>query len=60
MMPTEQHFREQMRKLDVRKNDAIVCYDKVGMLSAPRAFWMLKGFGAPNVYLLNGSFKMWE
>jgi thiosulfate/3-mercaptopyruvate sulfurtransferase len=30
------------------------------MLSAPRAFWMLKTFGAPNVFILNGTFSKWE
>ena len=46
--------------MDVRKTDYIICYDKVGMLSAPRAYFMFKSFGAPNVYVLNGTFKKWE
>jgi thiosulfate/3-mercaptopyruvate sulfurtransferase len=49
-----------MKKIDMRKSDTIVCYDKAGMLSAPRAYWMLRNFGAPNVYLLNGAYKKWE
>lgn len=49
-----------MKKLDVRKNDTVVVYDKVGMLSSPRAFWLLKLFGLPNVHLLNGTFAKWE
>ena len=48
-----------MKQLDVRKSDIIVCYDK-GMISAPRAYFMLKAFGAPNVYVLNGMFKKWS
>jgi 3-mercaptopyruvate sulfurtransferase SseA len=35
-----------MKHIDVRVNDYIVCYDKSGMLSSPRAYWMFKVFGA--------------
>jgi thiosulfate/3-mercaptopyruvate sulfurtransferase len=49
-----------MRKLNIRKSDIVVVYDKVGMLSSPRAFWLLKLFGMPNVHLLNGTFSKWE
>lgn len=49
-----------MKSLDVRMNDYIICYDKIGMLSAPRAYWMLKVFGAQNVYILNGTFSKWK
>lgn len=49
-----------MQKLDIRKSDNIVCYEKNSILYAPRAFWMLKTFGAPNVYLLNTTFEKWE
>jgi thiosulfate/3-mercaptopyruvate sulfurtransferase len=38
----------------------VVVYDKIGMISAPRAFWMLKTFGHPNVYILNGCFMKWQ
>jgi thiosulfate/3-mercaptopyruvate sulfurtransferase len=48
-----------MQLLNVRKNDIIVVYDKIGMVSAPRAFWMLKAFGIENVAILNGSFNKW-
>ena len=56
MLPTEQQFRDIMTEIDVRTNDIIVCYDKAGMLSAPRALWMFKTYGAKNVYLLNGTY----
>lgn len=48
-----------MRKLDVRRSDLIVVYDKLGMLSAPRAFWLFKTFGIPNVKILNGTYSKW-
>jgi thiosulfate/3-mercaptopyruvate sulfurtransferase len=49
-----------MKNLNVRVKDYIICYDKSGMLSSPRAYWMFKVFGAPNVYILNGTFSKWK
>ena len=44
-----------MKALDIRITDTIVCYDFLGMLAAPRVSWMLRTFGAKNVFVLNGS-----
>ena len=60
MIPSIEEFGETMRKCDVRKNDIVVVYDCVGMLSSPRAYWMMKLFGMPNVMILNGTFSKWE
>ena len=59
-VPSEESFADNMRKLDVRKSDIVVVYDKVGMLSSPRAVWLLKTFGVSNVLLLNGTFSKWD
>ena len=57
MLPPEEHFINLMKNvLDVRKSDIIVVYDKYRNISAPRNYWMLKTFGAPEVYILNGTF----
>ena len=60
MIPSQDYFIHKMKELDIRIDDLIVVYDKTGMTSAPRAFWMFKAFGAPNVSILNGSFFKWE
>ena len=49
-----------MKLVNVRKSDTVVVYDKVGMISAPRAYWMLKTFGVKNVLILNGVFTKWQ
>lgn len=46
--------------MDVRKSDIIVVYDKYRNISAPRNYWLLKTFGAPEVYILNGTFAKWQ
>ena len=48
-----------MKAINVRKNDYIVVYDKIGKVSAPRAYWILKTFGLQNVAILNGTFSKW-
>jgi thiosulfate/3-mercaptopyruvate sulfurtransferase len=60
MVPSLANFTDSMRRCDVRKSDIVVVYDRVGMLSSPRAYWMLKLFGLTNVYILNGTFAKWE
>jgi thiosulfate/3-mercaptopyruvate sulfurtransferase len=37
----------------------IVIYEQEGVFSAPRAWWMLKTFGAQRVYLLDGGLRAW-
>jgi thiosulfate/3-mercaptopyruvate sulfurtransferase len=59
MIPTEEEFIKHMKAMDIRKNDHIVCYDRAGMFSAPRAWFAFKVFGCPNVYVLNGGFPKW-
>jgi thiosulfate/3-mercaptopyruvate sulfurtransferase len=60
MLPTAEHFAEEMGKLGVRKGDTVVVYDsaELGIFSAPRVAWMLKFFGHPSVHILN-NFKVW-
>ena len=48
-----------MKAINVRKIDYIVVYDKIGKVSAPRAYWILKNFGLEKVAILNGSFSKW-
>ena len=49
-----------MQKLGVSKDATIVCYDHQGMFSVARAAWMLRYFGASNVWILNGGLKKWQ
>jgi thiosulfate/3-mercaptopyruvate sulfurtransferase len=58
-VPSEAQFKDQMKEVNVRKSDLIVVYDKIGKVSAPRAYWMLKTFGIENVAILNCSFNKW-
>ena len=59
MLPTAEAFAAAMSALGVSDTDTIVVYEQEGVYSAPRARWMLRTFGAKNVYLLDGGLPAW-
>jgi thiosulfate/3-mercaptopyruvate sulfurtransferase len=59
MLPAPEVFSRRMSALGVGDEMDIIIYEQEGVFSAPRAWWMLKTFGAPKVYLLDGGFRAW-
>ncbi len=59
MVPTPEEFSRSMSALGVGDHMTIVLYEQVGVFSAPRAWWMLRTFGAHNVYILDGGLRAW-
>jgi thiosulfate/3-mercaptopyruvate sulfurtransferase len=59
MLPTPEAFSRSMSALGVGDRSTIVVYEQQGVFSAPRARWMLRTFGAPEVYLLDGGLEAW-
>jgi thiosulfate/3-mercaptopyruvate sulfurtransferase len=59
MMPDESTFIHYMKKMDIRKSDEIICYDRKGIFSSPRVWFTFKIFGANNVKVLNGGYPKW-
>ncbi len=59
MLPSPEVFSRSMSALGVGDDMDIVIYEQEGVFSAPRAWWILKTFGAPNVYLLDGGLRAW-
>jgi thiosulfate/3-mercaptopyruvate sulfurtransferase len=59
MMPTQDAFSRAMSALGIGDRMEIILYEQEGVFSAPRAWWMLKTFGAQNVYLLDGGLRAW-
>jgi thiosulfate/3-mercaptopyruvate sulfurtransferase len=60
MLETDAKFSQAMSELGVGNGMTIVVYEQVGVFSSPRARWMLKAYGAKEVYLLDGGLKAWE
>lgn len=59
MLPTPEVFSRSMSALGISDDATIVIYEQEGVFSAPRAWWMLRTFGARNVHILNGGLNAW-
>lgn len=59
MLPPPEYFSDAMQTLGVNHDSAIVVYDKVGIYSSPRAWWMFKAMGHDQVAVLDGGIPAW-
>jgi thiosulfate/3-mercaptopyruvate sulfurtransferase len=59
MLPSSEAFSHSMSALGVGDGMTIVVYEQEGVFSAPRAWWMLRTFGAHEVFLLDGGLRAW-
>ena len=59
MMPSQAHFIKMMKALNVRKSMTVVIYETGKGWFATRAAFMLKAFGHPKVYVLDGGYAKW-
>ncbi len=59
MMPAPEHFEKEVRALGINNESIIVVYDRVGIYSSPRAWWMLKAMGHDQVAVLDGGLPAW-
>jgi thiosulfate/3-mercaptopyruvate sulfurtransferase len=60
MVPSPDFFGQQMGALGISNDARVVCYDQLGMFSAPRAWWMLRLFGHDRVAVLDGGLPKWR
>ena len=58
-LPSAEAFGRQMAELGISDRATIVVYEQEGVYSAPRAWWMLRSFGAKDVHLLDGGLRSW-
>ncbi len=59
MLPSPEAFSQAMSSLGVSDQMTIVVYEQEGVFSAPRAWWMLRTFGAHDVRILDGGLAAW-
>lgn len=60
MLPRPEAFAVAMRELGVSRDKHLVIYDEGNLFSAPRAWWMLRTFGAERVSILAGGLAGWQ
>lgn len=53
-------FTEEAQALGINNNSIIVCYDRWGIYSSPRVWWMFKAMGHKEVYVLDGGSPAWN
>ncbi|HLS37835.1 MAG TPA: sulfurtransferase [Sphingobacterium bovisgrunnientis] len=53
-------FEQEMQTLGINQNSTVVLYDRWGIYSSPRAWWMFKVMGFDNVHVLNGGLPAWK
>lgn len=60
MLPSAEEFGHKMGEIGVSDTATIVVYEQEGVFSAPRAWWMLRAFGAREVVcVLDGGLRAW-
>jgi thiosulfate/3-mercaptopyruvate sulfurtransferase len=52
-------FARSLSQLGISEKMEIIVYEQEVVFSAPRAWWMLRTFGAANVHLLDGGLRAW-
>src|SRR5690606_5033790 len=53
-------FSAEVTALGIERNDHVVIYDRIGLYSAPRVWWMFRLYGYDKVSVLNGGFPRWK
>lgn len=59
MLATPEAFTTACQRLGINENSKIVIYDKLGIYSSPRAWWMFKCMGHDDVTVLDGGLPAW-
>ncbi len=59
MVPNAAQFAAAVGALGVRNDSTVICYDRFGLFSAARVWWMFRVFGHKQVLILNGGMKRW-
>ncbi len=59
-MIDENTFTQEAKQLGINKNSILICYDRWGIYSSPRVWWMFKTMGHEEVYVLDGGLPEWK
>ena len=59
MLPGPEEFQLHVRELGINRNTQLIVYDRVGLFSAARVWWMFRAMGHENVRVLSGGLPLW-
>jgi len=60
MMPSPEKFSSRVRQMGIGDGQRIIIYDRHGLFTAPRVWWMFRVMGAEEVSVLNGGLPKWK
>jgi len=60
MLPPPDDFARMAGALGIGNDSDVVVYDRVGLFTAPRVWWMLRVFGHDRVAVLDGGLPKWR
>ena len=58
-LPTPSAFTKAAQTLGIKKSSKIVVYDKLGIYSSPRVWWMFRAMGHEQVAVIDGGLPEW-
>jgi thiosulfate/3-mercaptopyruvate sulfurtransferase len=53
-------FEKKAQELGIHRDSMLVCYDDLGIYSAPRVWWMFQLMGFTNIAVLDGGLPEWK
>lgn len=59
-MVDPERFQEEAQALGINRRSIIVVYDRWGVYSSPRAWWMFRYMGHEQTFVLNGGLPAWR
>ena len=59
MLPAPGEFQLHARELGINRTDSLIVYDRIGMFSSARVWWMFRAMGHDNVRVLSGGLPLW-
>ncbi|NNE27649.1 MAG: sulfurtransferase [Saprospiraceae bacterium] len=60
MMASKSHIESLLQRMAVQANDTLILYGEQTNVDACRFFWILKCYGHPSVFIMDGGKKAWS
>lgn len=58
--PRVDAFEQELRRLGINPDSRVVVYEREGLFSAPRVWWLLRYAGIDTASILDGGFVAWD
>jgi len=59
MLPTPEEFAAHVEAMGISNNSSVIVYDRIGLFSSARVWWMFRAMGHDNVRVMMGGLPLW-